>query len=524
MNAASPTPKSAFWRGGPTPAPQEGDPKQLPPLPTFSDGWHLGKPDVVLEMPTPFEVTADGPDSIRLYALPIPFAKVKYLRGLEFRPGNRRVVHHANLYVDSTGTLRKQAKDGIDARGLGLGVEQAGLDSLQGLIGAWVPGTTPRLLPNGVGQPLPANTDLIVGIHYHPNGKAESDRSSVGLYLSDTPGNTFTATWPAAICPPLKNTHLLDIPAGAKDHTFSVTSVPLPADARAYGIYAHGHFLMRRVKVTAVLPDGKSIELLQINNWDFNWQDRYYFTEPVKLPKGTKLDAIVHYDNSADNPQNPNRPPKDVHFGPKTDDEMFSIITLLLPERVTEIPAEGIPIPEWASFVRKRLDKNGDGRLSAEECQQPQAWCDCSLKELAAHGRGTAAAKCSPTIQARLIQAESNRVKPKMKAGSSCLRAASAFPRAAKVIREKYDTNKDGRLTQNELDAMPDEIRIQVEKVLRKQPEQLECRCRCKWASNRRLRQSCPLAKSPTPATLRQSSSNIARSAIGRAKWRPSHC
>jgi peroxiredoxin len=289
----------------------EGDPADLPPAPKFIDGWRLGTPDLVLTMPESFTVPAGGGDYYQAFVLPIPLQNAQSLAALEFRPGNRKVVHHARFYFDPTNTCRKQDAaapgPGFIAFG-GAGINKPGL-------GAWVPGVVPRFPPADVGKTIPKGSDFILLIHYHGTGKPEADASSIGLYFHDKPAKRRFTFLPLS-------SDKIDISAGEKRHRMTLT-YRVPADSHAYSVLPHGHFLMREISLTAVLPTGKTVPMLWVPDWDFNWQGQYHFARPVALPKGTLLHVVAYYDNSRDNPSNPNDPPCRVRFGWSSTDEML---------------------------------------------------------------------------------------------------------------------------------------------------------------------------------------------------------
>jgi peroxiredoxin len=297
----------------------EGDPGELPAPPEFSEGWALGEPDLVLTLTEPFDVPAEG-DVYRAFVLPMPLGHDQDVAAVEFRPGNRRVVHHARLYADATGAMRRRDADdpgpGFAALGTAT-IERPGL-------GAWIPGAAPALPPPGVGHRLKAGTDVIVEVHYHGSGKPERDRSSVGLYFANTPVTRRMASIPLS-------TAKIDIAPGDPAYVITQRAV-LPANVHAYHILPHGHYLMRQIKFWAELPDGSTRRLLWIDDWDFNWQGQYHFAEPVPLPKGTRLNLVATYDNSSDNPSNPHRPPRRVRYGPSSDDEMLGCHVGILPD------------------------------------------------------------------------------------------------------------------------------------------------------------------------------------------------
>jgi hypothetical protein len=390
---------------------KQGDPKDLPPTPKFTDGWQLGKPDVILEMPKVFNVPADGPDIWYTIIFPIPSERAKYLRGFEFRPGNRRVVHHSDIYLNPTGEALEWAKKHGAVTftwDKGAGLESSGVtDPLAFLrrgvsnlltdkqkesfprLGQWSPGQTARYLPAGLGVETPPTSALVMVIHYHPDGKVEPDQTRIGLHFTDTPKNKEVDTFILRVMP-IGNNYMLNIPAGAKEHTVKLSRQTV-RDSVLHRIYAHGHFIFRRATVTAKLPDGKELTLVKIKDWDLNWQDTYDYAEPVRLPAGTRVNVVGIFDNSEGNPQNPNKPPIEVRSGPRSTDEMFGILLYTVPEgpivqkllpqalkgdRLRAlIPPEGIPVPRGGQgLLRQQYDKNGDGMFSAEEIADMLSW------------------------------------------------------------------------------------------------------------------------------------------------------
>lgn len=290
----------------------EGNPKDLPPPPKFAEGWQLGQPDLVLEAPAPFEIPASGEDVYRCFVIPIPIDADKTVAAVVFRPGNRKVVHHALFFLDKSGAAR--AKDEADA---GPGYTSFGGPGIlpSGGLGGWAPGAMPRKLPEGMGQMLRKGNDLVLQVHYHPDGKTETDRSTVGLYFNKTPARQVIGGLAL-------RSRKIDIPAGDSRYHVTAETAPLPVDAKAVGIAPHMHFLGKEIKVVAETPDGKTVPMVWIKDWDFNWQGQYQFAAPVPLPKGTVVDLTATYDNSEANPRNPSRPPRAVKHGEKTEDEM----------------------------------------------------------------------------------------------------------------------------------------------------------------------------------------------------------
>ena len=196
---------------------------------------------------------------------------------------------------------------------------------------------TPRLAPDGVGRLLPKGSDVVLRVHYHPTGKPEEDRSSIGLFASKKPvtrnmvGFTFCSD-------------KLDIPPGDKRHTIIISS-RVKADVSLYTVVPHAHYLCREFRLAATLADGTTQPLLWIKDWDLDWQDQYRYVKPVHLKKGTLLTLAVYYDNSDDNPRNPHKPPQRVRYGLGTDDEMCACHLEFLPDDRTGYEAYPLKSP-----------------------------------------------------------------------------------------------------------------------------------------------------------------------------------
>lgn len=307
----------------------EGDMANLPPPPKFTEGWLLGEPDLVIKVPEPFELPADGRDVFRNFVIPLAVDSDKLVAAVEFRPGNRRIVHHAIFYLDSSGVARK--KDAADP-GPGYGSFGGPGFLPSGALGGWAPGGTPQELPDGMGRLLRKGSDLVIQVHYHPSGKPESDQSTVGIHYVEQPSRKIVG----GLMVVDRN---LDIPAGAAKHPMSRSYV-VPSDVTMVGVTPHMHLLGREMKATATLPDGRVEPLIWIRDWNFNWQDQYLFENPLRLPKGTRLDVDAVYDNSAANPLNPNSPPQRVTWGEQTTDEMFICFFQVL----TDDPRDLLPL------------------------------------------------------------------------------------------------------------------------------------------------------------------------------------
>jgi hypothetical protein len=273
---------------------------------------------------------------------------------------DRRVVHHILSGIDTSGKAReldaKDPKPGYASSGslFGEGV------SVSGFLPVWTPGAQSRFAPDGAGYLLKAGADVLIQVHYHRSGKVESDQTTVGLYLSKTPlakrmNHEFilpNVTYamankamerikldaknadPKTVVRPTFNVLMreaLRIPAGAANYEMktstknSLVTKPLMRDILVTSVMPHMHWLGKDFNLTAVLPDGKEtrVPLIQVDRWNFNWQNTYVFVEPIRLPKGTWFEMEAHYDNSAKNPANPNSPPQEVTWGDQTTNEML---------------------------------------------------------------------------------------------------------------------------------------------------------------------------------------------------------
>jgi mono/diheme cytochrome c family protein len=302
----------------------QGDPAKMPKLPQFPEGWHLGTPDLVLQMPAAYELPASGPDIYRNFVIPAQLSEDRWVRAVEFRPSARKAVHHVLFAYDASGAAAKQ--DGKDGKpGFG-GMGTAGVGGVQGAsgpLGGWAVGGTPVFMPPGVALPLPKGSDIVLQMHFHLTGKAETEKATIGIYFADKAPER--KLWSVQVPALFGFGSGLDIPAGEKNYVIE-DSLTLPVDMKGLSVAAHAHYLAKEMKATAILPDGTTQPLLWIQDWDFNWQDRYIYKTPVALPKGTRIDVRLTYDNSADNPHNPNPETlKRVLWGEQSFDEMGSV-------------------------------------------------------------------------------------------------------------------------------------------------------------------------------------------------------
>jgi hypothetical protein len=335
----------------------EGDRKKMPALPAFPDGWHLGAPDLVFKMPAGFDMPASGPDVYRNFVIPVRLPDDKWVRAIEFRPSARKAVHHVLFAYDATGGAAKQ--DGRDGKpGFG-GMGSAGVGGINGgtgPLGGWAVGATPQFLPDGVALALPKGSDVILQMHFHPTGKPETEQSTIGIYFADRAPER--RLWSVQVPALFGFGAGIDIPAGRNDFAID-DSLTLPVDVRAFSIAAHAHYIAKEMKAYATLPDGKTEPLLWIPDWDFAWQDRYTYKTPLLLPKGTRIDARIVYDNSDENPHNPTTPAKRVQWGEQSFDEMGSVILAVQAVRKEDEPALQQALAERLRGAIAREQANG---------------------------------------------------------------------------------------------------------------------------------------------------------------------
>ncbi len=289
----------------------EGNPADLPPPAKFPNDWQLGTPDLIVDTGADFAVPSSGDDIYRCFVVPTGLDKDQYVSAVEFRPGNRLVVHHILAYVDTSGKARErdQAEPGPGYTCFGGPGEP-----IHGGLGGWAPGNLPQQLDDGIGRSLPRQSDVIVQVHYHPRGKPETDRSKIGLYFSRKPVKQ-TLHWGFVINPGL------ELPPGQSNIEVKA-AWEVPVDVTAYSVLPHMHLLGRDMLISVKFPDGRVQDLIKIDDWDFNWQYTYQFERPLDIPKGSVISLVSHYDNSESNPRNPNKPPKLVKWGEATTDEM----------------------------------------------------------------------------------------------------------------------------------------------------------------------------------------------------------
>ncbi|HUR17296.1 MAG TPA: tetratricopeptide repeat protein [Candidatus Limnocylindrales bacterium] len=305
----------------------EGRAADLPPAPVWPDGgWRLGTPDLIVEM-APYPLPAGGPDVLRKFAIPIPIDRTRYVKGVEFQPGNARVVHHANMRIDPTAASR--TLDAADPASGYEGVTPFAARFPPGYFLGWTPGQLRPLAPDTMAWRVDAGSDMLLELHLMPGSRPEQVKGRIGLYFADTVPTRI----PASIRLGRQN---LDIPAGATAHV-SRDSYVLPVDVEVLGVQPHAHYLARDIKGYATLPDGTRKWLIAIKDWDFDWQDFYEYEKPFVLPRGTELVMEITYDNSAGNRRNPNAPPTRVTWGQQSSNEMGDLWIQVLPRTAADL-------------------------------------------------------------------------------------------------------------------------------------------------------------------------------------------
>jgi hypothetical protein len=310
----------------------EGNRADLPPQPKFTDGWQIGEPDLVLTIPE-YKVPAEGFVEYEYMEIPTNLTEDRWIQALEVRPGNREVVHHVIVNARPPQPERRPTAfrfaDGMDVPAGQTGGPEEPADGPKRVrgqsrfpppqrrgvsIGGFAPGSSTLTFESGTAMLLRKGSTIVLQMHYTPNGEATVDRTRVGLFFAKQPPKEevrFTN---------LSNGSFV-IPAGAPD--FVVTAeMTVTSDVTLRQMLPHTHLRGKSWEYTAVYPDGRSEILLAVPKYDFNWQTDYVFAQPLKLPKGTKIRAVAHYDNSSGNKANPD-PTVNVKWGDQTWEEMM---------------------------------------------------------------------------------------------------------------------------------------------------------------------------------------------------------
>lgn len=327
----------------------EGNPRDLPKVPAFSEGWRIGKPDVVFYIPKEYKVAPGTSDDYVYFTVPTNFTEDKWVTAVELRPGNRRVVHHAHVSAEvpderrtspasvnvppevanpweyyfyrtaSVRHLRKEVRvldDGCSEPSGGYfpGVEPP---KRSGYLGSFLPGREPETWPAGFARRIPAGSTLRFQIHYSSTTeKIELDRTHVGLIYADKPPEAQRVVRIA-----IASNYFFRIPPGTPNHLVTACySFDEQVDLLSYT--AHMHYRGKDARFEALYPDGRTETLLFVPNYSFDWQGVYRLKEPLRIPKGTRIRILAHFDNSANNPSNPD-PTATVRWGEPSAEEMM---------------------------------------------------------------------------------------------------------------------------------------------------------------------------------------------------------
>ncbi|HWP37091.1 MAG TPA: hypothetical protein VNL18_06005 [Gemmatimonadales bacterium] len=305
----------------------EGDPADLPPAPEFPAGWQLGQPDLVVTLPS-YTAPAGERDRYRNLVAPIPVFSVRHVKAVELRPGAG--VHHATMLLDTTATSRDldaaDAEPGFD----GMDLQSAAFHPAGFFVG-WTPGRIATPGVDSLAWRLSPGTDLVLQVHLPAHGAPLTITPQVGLHFAQAP----PARSPVVI---MLGSRDIDIPPARSDYTVSDTYL-LPVDVEVLSLYPHAHYLGKELEGFATLPGGRKRWLIHIKDWNFNWQDEYRLAEPIFVPRGSTLTMRWRYDNSADNPRNPTRPPRRVLYGPRSVDEMGDLVIQVLPHTAEDAAA-----------------------------------------------------------------------------------------------------------------------------------------------------------------------------------------
>ncbi len=297
-----------------------GNASEEPELPEFPTGSQIGMPDLVLSMSESFVHQGGNKDEYRVFVLPTGLTEDKQVAMVELRPGNTKYLHHALLSSDDTGEAR-----GLDEADPGYGYDGFGgfgVDAAMGrMFPGYVPGQKPIPFPEGLGQLLPAGSDLLIQVHYGPAPFPSTDSSTVNIFFKKEPVERQVQNFIFLPFFPLIQNDIFVMPPNTVKTFYCKFTTPIKISI--FAIWPHAHLLNQSYEVFATKPNGDTINLIRIPEWDFNWQGSYNFKKFIVLEPGSTIHAYATYDNTVNNPSNPNSPPAFVTWGEKTTDEML---------------------------------------------------------------------------------------------------------------------------------------------------------------------------------------------------------
>ena len=333
-----------------------GDPQDAPLPRTFEGEWTIGKPDLIVPLPKPVAIKAQGTMPYQFVMAETTLKEDKWVHAYEIVPTDRSVVHHVIVNVHAKGSGRIRDLD----------------EGIGGYWAAYVPGNTLQVYPPGFARKLKAGSTVSFQIHYTPNGKATQDQMRMGLIFAKEPPQYVVETLPLA-------DRNLNIPPGDANH-IETSSRRVPREINVLAYMAHMHVRGKSFKYELTTTDGKTETLLDIPHYDFNWQLRYDYAEPRVIPAGSTIKVTAAFDNSKDNPANPD-PTKTVKWGPQTFDEMMiGYVETYRPlnepsDSAESEPTESEPTRNLSGLalnaIFKQMDRNGDGKV--QEAEIPEA-------------------------------------------------------------------------------------------------------------------------------------------------------
>ena len=291
-----------------------GDAKDAPPPKQWVEGWGIGKPDLVFQLPKPYAVPKSGTVEYTYMVIPTNFTRDTWVTKAEVRPSERSVVHHVIAFLRPPGS--KWLADAKPGEFYVPSAAQKGKVEGQPseLLVGYAPGLPPAILPDGTAKLIPAGSDIVLQLHYTPNGAEVMDQTKVGIVLAGEPPAEREMTLSAMNAQ-------FEIPPGDPNKQVE-SNFTLHHDVRLVALMPHMHLRGKDFKYTLVYPDGRSEVALNVPHFDFHWQLFYYLQDPLPLPAGTRIDCVAHFDNSANNPYNPD-PAKEVRWGDQTWEEMM---------------------------------------------------------------------------------------------------------------------------------------------------------------------------------------------------------
>lgn len=283
------------------------------------------QPDLVLKMQNAFTVPNTGVEEFRYFHIPTGLTEDVMVEAIEFLPGNRKVVHHSRVMVDTSG--RMAGLEGMHGSDPKLAEFQK-IPMADEFLYGWVPGNDRIQFPDGVAKKIKAHSNLILYMHYSPSATFQTDQSEIRLYYTRKPVEREVQSLI------LHEQHITNPPfliRANQKASFFMSLGPLKEDISAISILPHMHYLGKTFKSFGITPDGDLAPFIKIDNWDFNWQMTYQFEKLVKVPRGTVILAEAAYDNTEENLLNPFKPARDVGFGWNTTSEMMEMVIYYVP-------------------------------------------------------------------------------------------------------------------------------------------------------------------------------------------------